>query len=94
MGKTACSSDLELTAACADVAGATAKKERRMLAVTLPAEVQVSPALDLRLRIMLGCVCGNRREESRTEIRMNLEESQWHLGAKRRVRCCQRVGRG
>lgn len=51
------------------MAGARVKKERRMLAVTLPAEVQVSPALDLRLRIMLECVGGNGRQEIRREIK-------------------------
>lgn len=46
-----------------------------MLAVTLPAEVQVSPALELRLRIMLGRVCGNARQRSIREDRMRLEGS-------------------
>lgn len=53
-GKIACSFDLVSLAAYTDV-GERVRKERRRLAVTLPADVQVSSVLVLRRRIMVWC---------------------------------------
>lgn len=55
-GKTACWSGLEASAAAWTwpEEGARVRKERRMLAVTLPAEVHVLPGPDVRLRIIVG----------------------------------------